>query len=65
MFGNTIADGQDDCAGKIIKNSQVSYNKPMDIIMPIATFKMLLKGLGCKDIEMGAGMADVEEVLMK
>lgn len=33
--------------------------------MPIATFKMLLKGLGYKDIEIGAGMADVEEVLMK
>jgi len=43
----------------------VSYNKPMDIIMPRTTLEMLLKGRGYKDIEVGAGMADVEEALMK
>ena len=63
-YGITIAGGQDDLTGKIIRISHMGYCGPMDIIMAVGALEMLLKDLGY-NVKSGAGVAAAEEVLLK
>lgn len=62
-FGITVAGGQDQAKGKIIRIAHLGYYDRLDMIMVISALEMLLKALG-HGFELGAGVKAAEEVLM-
>jgi aspartate aminotransferase-like enzyme len=63
-FGITVAGGQDQAKGKIIRIAHLGYYERLDMVMVISALEMLLKEMGYR-FELGAGVKAVEEVLMK
>ncbi len=63
-FGITVAEGQEQAKGKIIRIAHLGYYDRLDMIMVISALEMLLKEMGHK-FELGAGMRAAEEVLMR
>jgi aspartate aminotransferase-like enzyme len=63
-FGITVAGGQDQAKGKIIRIAHLGYNERLDMVMVVSALEMLLKEMGYR-FELGAGVKAVEEVLMK
>ena len=63
-FGITVAGGQDQAKGKIIRIAHLGYYERLDMVMVISALEMLLKDLGYK-FELGAGVKAAEEILMK
>jgi aspartate aminotransferase-like enzyme len=63
-FGITVAGGQDQAKGKIIRIAHLGYYERLDMVMVISALEMLLKEMGYR-FELGAGVRAVEEVLMK
>ena len=61
--GVTIAGGQDDYAGKIIRIGHLGYFGDFDVIITISALEMALAELGY-DFEPGTGIKAVEAVLM-
>lgn len=62
-YGVTIAGGQDDYAGRIIRIGHLGYFGDFDIITVLAALEMSLKELGY-DFEPGTGIKAAEAVLM-
>jgi aspartate aminotransferase-like enzyme len=63
-FGITVAGGQDQAKGKIIRIAHLGYYERLDMVMIISALEMLLKEMGYK-FELGAGVKAAEEILMK
>ncbi len=62
-FGITVAGGQDQAKGKIIRIAHLGYYDRLDVIMVVSALEMLLKEMGhC--FELGAGIKAAEEVLI-
>jgi aspartate aminotransferase-like enzyme len=63
-FGITVAGGQDQAKGKIIRIAHLGYYERLDMVMVISALEMLLKEMGYA-FELGTGVKAVEEILMK
>jgi aspartate aminotransferase-like enzyme len=63
-FGITVAGGQDQAKGKIIRIAHLGYYERLDMIMVISALEMLLKEMGYP-FELGTGVKAAEEILMK
>ena len=63
-FGITVAGGQDQAKGKIIRVAHLGYYGRLDMVMVISALEMLLKEMGYA-FELGSGVRAAEEVLMK
>jgi aspartate aminotransferase-like enzyme len=63
-FGITVAGGQDQAKGKIIRIAHLGYYERLDMVMVISALEMLLKEMGYK-FELGTGVKAAEEILMK
>jgi len=62
-FGITVAGGQEQAKGKIIRIAHLGYYNRLDIIMVISALEMLLREMGYR-FELGAGVRAAEEILM-
>jgi aspartate aminotransferase-like enzyme len=62
-FGITVAGGQDQAKGKIIRIAHLGYYERLDMVMVISALEMLLKEMGYA-FELGAGVKAAEEILM-
>jgi len=62
-FGITVAGGQDQAKGKIIRIAHLGYYEKLDMIMVISALEMLLKEMGYA-FELGTGVRAAEEILM-
>jgi aspartate aminotransferase-like enzyme len=63
-FGITVAEGQDQAKGKIIRIAHLGYYERLDMVMVLSALEMLLKEMG-HVFELGSGVKAAEEVLMK
>jgi aspartate aminotransferase-like enzyme len=63
-FGITVAGGQDQAKGKIIRIAHLGYYEKLDMVMVISALEMLLKEMGYV-FELGTGVKAAEEILMK
>jgi aspartate aminotransferase-like enzyme len=63
-YGVTIAGGQDDYTGRIIRIGHLGYFGEFDIITTLAALEMTLAGLGY-EFERGAGIKAAESVFME
>jgi aspartate aminotransferase-like enzyme len=63
-FGITVAGGQDQAKGKIIRIAHLGYYERLDMIMVISALEMLLKEMGYP-FELGTGVKAAEEILMR
>ena len=63
-FGITVAGGQDQAKGKIIRIAHLGYYGRLDMVMVISALEMLLKEMGYP-FELGTGVKAAEEILMK
>jgi len=63
-YGVTIAGGQDDYTGRIIRIGHLGYFGPFDIITTLAALEMTLAKLGY-DFTPGAGVSAAEAVFME
>ncbi len=63
-FGITVAGGQDQAKGKIIRIAHLGYYERLDMVMVISALEMLLKEMGYQ-FELGTGVKAAEEILMK
>jgi aspartate aminotransferase-like enzyme len=63
-FGITVAEGQDQARGKIIRIAHLGYYERLDMVMVISALEMLLKEMGYV-FELGSGVRAAEEILMK
>ncbi len=61
-FGITVAGGQDQAKGKIIRIAHLGYADTFDVITAVSALEMALAGLG-HPVEMGAGVRAAQEVL--
>jgi aspartate aminotransferase-like enzyme len=62
-FGITVAGGQDQAKGKIIRIAHLGYYERLDMVMVISALEMLLKEMGYA-FELGKGVRAAEEILM-
>ncbi len=62
-FGITIAGGQAQLKGKIIRVGHIGYIDALDTLGAIAALEMVLSDLGA-DVPLGAGVAAAQQVLM-
>ena len=62
-YGITVAGGQDQAKGKIIRIAHLGYYERLDMIMVISALEMLLKELGYA-FELGTGVKAAEEILL-
>jgi aspartate aminotransferase-like enzyme len=62
-FGITVAEGQGQAKGKIIRIAHLGYYDKLDVLMVISALEMLLKEMG-HVFELGVGVKTAEEVLM-
>ena len=63
-FGITVAGGQDQAKGKIIRIAHLGYYERLDMVMVISALEMLLKEMG-HALELGTGVRAAEVVLME
>ena len=63
-FGVTLAGGQEQLKGKIIRIAHLGYCDDFDLLSALASVEMALKKLGYP-VEVGAGVAAAEHVLLE
>lgn len=63
-FGVTLAGGQDQWKGKIIRIAHLGYVDTFDTVVAIAALEMALKKFG-HPVELGKGVAAAQEILME
>ncbi len=63
-FGVTLAGGQDQWKGKIVRIAHLGYVDTFDVILAISALEMALKKFGA-DIEFGKGVGAAQEILME
>jgi aspartate aminotransferase-like enzyme len=64
QMGVTLAEGQDQLKGKVIRIAHVGYMGAFDVITAIAALEMALRKFGA-EIPFGRGVAAAQEVLME
>jgi aspartate aminotransferase-like enzyme len=64
QMGVTLAEGQDQLKGKVIRIAHVGYMGAFDVITAIAALEMALRKFGA-EIPFGHGVAAAQEVLME
>lgn len=62
-YGITVAGGQDQAKGKIIRIAHLGYYGRLDMIMAISALEMVLREMG-HQFELGAGVKAAEEVFI-
>ena len=60
----TLADGQDQWKGKVVRIAHLGYVDTFDIIIGIAALEMGLKKFGA-NIQFGKGVAAAQEILLE
>jgi len=63
-YGVTVAGGQAQLKGKIIRIAHLGYFDTFDIVVGIAAVEMGLKEMGYEKIKLGKGVAAAQEILM-
>lgn len=63
-YGVTVAGGQAQLKGKIIRIAHLGYFDTFDIVVGIAAVEMGLKEMGYAKIKLGKGVAAAQEILM-
>ncbi len=63
-FGVTLAGGQDDWKGKVVRIAHLGYVDTFDTILAIAALEMALKKFG-HDVALGKGVAAAQEILLE
>ena len=63
-FGVTLAGGQDQWKGKIIRIAHLGYVDTFDTVIAIAAIEMALKKFG-HSVELGKGVAAAQEILLE
>ncbi len=63
-FGVTLAGGQDQWKGKVVRIAHLGYIDTFDIIIAISALEMALAKLGAK-VEFGKGVAAAQKILME
>lgn len=63
-FGVTLAGGQDDWKGKVIRIAHLGYVDTFDTIIAISAIEMALKKFG-HAVELGKGVAAAQEILLE
>ncbi len=63
-FGVTLAGGQDDWKGKVVRIAHLGYVDTFDTILAIAALEMALKKFG-HDVVLGKGVAAAQEILLE
>ncbi len=63
-FGVTMAGGQDQWKGKVVRIAHLGYVDTFDTIIAIAALEMALKKFG-HPVEMGKGVAAAQEILLE
>ncbi|MBE0617726.1 MAG: alanine--glyoxylate aminotransferase family protein, partial [Proteobacteria bacterium] len=61
-FGITVAGGQDQAKGKIIRIAHLGYADTFDVVTAVSALEMALAGLG-HPVELGAGVRAALQVL--
>ena len=61
-FGITVAGGQDQAKGKIIRIAHLGYADTFDVVTAVSALEMVLAGMGQK-VNLGAGVGAALEVL--
>jgi aspartate aminotransferase-like enzyme len=64
QMGVTLAEGQDQLKGKVIRIAHVGYMGAFDVITAIAALEMALRKFGA-EMPFGRGVAAAQEVLME
>ncbi|MCF8721362.1 pyridoxal-phosphate-dependent aminotransferase family protein [Nitrospina gracilis] len=63
-FGVTMAGGQDQWKGKVVRIAHLGYVDTFDTVVAIAALEMALKKFGA-NIQMGKGVAAAQEILLE
>ncbi len=63
-FGVTLAGGQDDWKGKVVRIAHLGYVDTFDTIVAISALEMALKKFG-HDVALGKGVAAAQEILLE
>ena len=63
-FGVTLAGGQDQWKGKIVRIAHLGYIGTFDIIIAISALEMALAKMGAK-VEFGKGIAAAQKILLE
>ncbi|MFQ5443472.1 MAG: pyridoxal-phosphate-dependent aminotransferase family protein, partial [Nitrospinales bacterium] len=63
-FGVTLAGGQDDWKGKIVRIAHLGYVDTFDTVVAIAALEMALKKFG-HSVELGQGVGAAQEILLE
>jgi len=63
-MGVTMAGGQDDLKGKILRIAHLGYYDTFDIIIAISSIEMALRKFG-HNVELGKGVAAAQEILLE
>ncbi len=63
-FGVTLAGGQDDWKGKVVRIAHLGYVDTFDVIIALSALELALKKFGA-DVEFGKGVAAAQEILLE
>ena len=63
-FGVTLAGGQDQWKGKVVRIAHLGYVDTFDIIIAISALEMALKKFGAQ-VQFGKGVAAAQEILLE
>ena len=63
-FGVTLAGGQDQWKGKVVRIAHLGYVDTCDVIIAISALEMALKKMG-HDVVLGKGVAAAQEILLE
>jgi aspartate aminotransferase-like enzyme len=63
-FGVTLAGGQDDWKGKVVRIAHLGYVDTFDVVVAISVIEMALTKFGAK-VELGKGVAAAQEILLE
>ena len=63
-FGVTMAGGQDQLKGKVLRGAHLGYVDTFDTIVAIASLEMALKKMGY-NVQLGKGVAAAQEILLE
>ena len=63
-FGVTLAGGQDQWKGKVVRIAHLGYVDTFDIIIAISALEMALKKIG-HNVTLGKGVAAAQEILLE
>ena len=63
-FGFTLAGGQDQWKGKVVRIAHLGYVDTFDVIIAISALEMALKKMG-HNVTLGKGVSAAQEILLE